>query len=49
MRSLVEFYELVVGSTKAEGFGNCAGEFFAEFFIDFDNVFGGDVFDKVGG
>ena len=29
--------------------GNFAGEFFAEFFIDFDNVFGGDVFDKVDG
>ena len=29
--------------------GNFAGELFAEFFIDFDNVFGGDVFDKVDG
>ena len=29
--------------------GNFAGEFFAEFFIDFDNIFGGDVFDKVDG
>ena len=29
--------------------GNFAGEFFAELFIDFDNVFGGDVFDKVDG